>query len=58
MSLSRQYFTLDDPKKPITEIERGQLVRVRLTIVVPAALHYVVIDDPLPPDSKPSTRPY
>ncbi|HEX8993345.1 MAG TPA: Ig-like domain-containing protein [Anaerolineales bacterium] len=47
-SLARQYFTLNDPKTPITEIQRGQLVRVRLTIVVPAELHYVVIDDPLP----------
>jgi uncharacterized protein YfaS (alpha-2-macroglobulin family) len=47
-SLSRQYFTLDDPKHPITEIQRGEIVRVRLTIVAPAALHYIVIDDPLP----------
>lgn len=48
VSLSREYFTLDDPKTPITEIERGELVRVRLTMVVPAALHYVVVEDPLP----------
>ncbi len=48
MSLARQYFTLDDSKNPITEIGRGELVRVRLTMVVPDALHYVVIDDPLP----------
>jgi uncharacterized protein YfaS (alpha-2-macroglobulin family) len=48
VSLSRQYFTLDDSKTPITEIQRGDLVRVRLTIVVPAAVHYIVVDDPLP----------
>ncbi|MGB8982671.1 MAG: alpha-2-macroglobulin family protein, partial [Anaerolineales bacterium] len=48
VSLSRQYFTLDDAKTPITEIRRGELVRVRLTVVVPAAVHYIVIDDPLP----------
>ncbi|MBI5952221.1 MAG: Ig-like domain-containing protein [Chloroflexi bacterium] len=48
MSLSREYFTLDDPKKPITEIERGELVRVRLTVVVPDSVHYVVVEDPLP----------
>ncbi len=47
-SISRQYFTLTDPKKPITEIQRGQLVRVRLTVVLPASMHYIVIDDPLP----------
>lgn len=48
VSLSREYFTLEDPKTPISEVERGELVRVRLTVVVPAALHYVVINDPLP----------
>ncbi|MEW5938973.1 MAG: alpha-2-macroglobulin, partial [Chloroflexota bacterium] len=46
--VSRQYFALDDPKHPITEIQRGELARVRVTIVAPAALHYVVVDDPLP----------
>ena len=46
--VSRQYFTLDDPKRPITEIARGELVRVRVTIVASSALHYVVVNDPLP----------
>jgi len=48
VSISREYFATDDPKHPVTEIERGELVRVRLTVVVPAAVHYIVIDDPLP----------
>jgi uncharacterized protein YfaS (alpha-2-macroglobulin family) len=48
VSISRQYYTLDDSKHPITENQRGDLVRVRLTVVVPAAVHYIVIDDPLP----------
>ena len=48
VSLSRQYFALDDNKTPITETSRGELVRVRLTVVVPAAVHYLVVDDPLP----------
>jgi uncharacterized protein YfaS (alpha-2-macroglobulin family) len=48
VSLSRQYFTLDNSKKPITQIQRGQLVKVRLTVVVPDDLHYIVINDPLP----------
>ena len=48
VSLSRQYFALDNSKTPITEIQRGELVRVRLTVVVPAAVHYLVVDDPLP----------
>jgi alpha-2-macroglobulin len=48
VSLSRQYFTVEDSKTPITEIQRGELVRVRLTVVIPAAVHYIVVDDPLP----------
>ena len=48
VSLSRQYFTLDDSKTPITQIQRGDLVKVRLTVVVPDDLHYIVINDPLP----------
>jgi hypothetical protein len=48
VSLSREYFTLDNPKKAITEIERGELVRVRLTVVVPDSVHYLLIEDPLP----------
>jgi len=39
---------LDDPKTPIADTSRGDLVRVRLTVVVPAAMHYIVVDDPLP----------
>ncbi len=46
--ISRQYFNLDDLKTPITQAMRGDLVRVRLTVVVPQAVHYIVIDDPLP----------
>ena len=48
VKFSRQYFTLDDPQTPITEISRGDLVRVRLTVVLPSSMHYLVIDDPLP----------
>jgi uncharacterized protein YfaS (alpha-2-macroglobulin family) len=46
--LSRQYFRPGDPKTPITQAQRNDLVQVRLTVVVPDSLHYVVIDDPLP----------
>jgi len=46
--IRREYFTLDDSKHPITEIGRGELVRVRLTVVASSALHHVIIDDPLP----------
>ncbi|MGC1376657.1 MAG: Ig-like domain-containing protein [Anaerolineales bacterium] len=46
--ISRQYFSLDDPKKPITQAARGDLVRVRLTMVIPDSVHYIVVNDPLP----------
>ncbi len=46
--VSRQYFRPGDPKTPITQAERNDLVQVRLTVVVPDSLHYVIIDDPLP----------
>jgi uncharacterized protein YfaS (alpha-2-macroglobulin family) len=48
MTISREYFALDDLKTPITEIGRGELVKVRLTMVIPASMHYLVVDDPLP----------
>jgi len=50
ISVSRQYFALTDTenKTPISEAARGDLVRVRMTIVAPAALHYTVVEDPLP----------
>ena len=48
MSLSRKYYALDDPETPITEIQQGEMVKVRLTMIVPNSLHYLVIDDPLP----------
>lgn len=48
ITLSREYFTLNDSETPITEIEQGELVKVRLTVVVPASVSYIVINDPLP----------
>jgi uncharacterized protein YfaS (alpha-2-macroglobulin family) len=46
--VSRQYFRTGDTKTPITQAQRNDLVQVRLMVVVPNSLHYVVIDDPLP----------
>jgi alpha-2-macroglobulin len=48
ISLLRQYFTLDDAKHPLTQFHAGDLVRVRLTMVVSSDMHYVVVNDPLP----------
>jgi uncharacterized protein YfaS (alpha-2-macroglobulin family) len=38
----------DDTRTPITEAHVGDLVRVRLTIIAPNSLHYVVVEDPIP----------
>jgi uncharacterized protein YfaS (alpha-2-macroglobulin family) len=46
--VDRQYFRLENSKQPVTTVPRGELVRVRLTIVVSSAVHYLVINDPLP----------
>jgi hypothetical protein len=46
--VSRDYFRLDDPKHPVTQIGVGNLVRVRLTVVASSDLYHVVLDDPLP----------
>lgn len=47
--IERQYSLLDDPDgTPITSAQVGDLVQVRLTIIAPNDLHYVVIEDPIP----------
>jgi alpha-2-macroglobulin len=46
--VSREYFRPEDSSAPVTQAAQGDLLRVRLTVIAPKALHYVVIDDPLP----------
>ena len=46
--IRRNYYSMSDPKTPINEINKGEVFLVRLSIIVPEDLHYVVIDDPLP----------
>ncbi len=46
--LTRRYYALTDLKKPITQASLGQELQVTLTLVAPAGLSYVVVDDPLP----------
>jgi len=46
--VSRSYYRLDDRTTPVTEAAVGELLLVRLTIVAPRSLHYMVVDDPLP----------
>lgn len=46
--ISRSYFDPADRQTPITQIEQGATFLARLTVVVPASLHYVVVEDFLP----------
>jgi len=47
--INRRYTLADDETNtPITQAQIGELVRVRLTIIIPNSLHYVVIEDPFP----------
>jgi hypothetical protein len=47
--LSREYTLAgDEGGTPITQARVGDNVQVRLTIIVPNNLHYVVIEDPIP----------
>ena len=46
--LTRRYYALTDLKTPITQASLGQELQVPLTIVAPAGLSYVVVNDPLP----------
>ena len=46
--VSRNYYRLNDLQTPVTQAEHGELLLGRLALVVPNAVHYVVVDDPLP----------
>ncbi|NIM92240.1 MAG: hypothetical protein GTO18_00790 [Anaerolineales bacterium] len=52
--VSRSYYHIEDTEtdlseiEPITQAQVGDLLLVRLTLVAPNALHYVMVNDPLP----------
>jgi hypothetical protein len=52
--ISRSYYRLDSNEtnladaEPVIQAQQGDLLLVRLTLVAPNALHYVMIEDPLP----------
>jgi uncharacterized protein YfaS (alpha-2-macroglobulin family) len=48
IAVSRSYYRLDALETPVSQAQQGELLLARLTVVAPNALHYVVIDDPLP----------
>ena len=50
--VSRQYYLQEaegeEAGRPITEARVGDVITVKLTLVAPNDLHYVVVEDPLP----------
>jgi len=46
--VNRSYFKLNELESPITSASVGDLLLARVTVVAPYALHFVIIDDPLP----------
>ncbi len=51
LAISRSYYKMTDgvaSDQPVTEAQAGDLLKVRLTIVVPETSYYVRVTDPLP----------
>jgi uncharacterized protein YfaS (alpha-2-macroglobulin family) len=48
VAVSRSYYTLDNLNTPVNTAKVGDLMLARVTVVAPYALHYLVVDDPLP----------
>ncbi|MGC8838167.1 MAG: Ig-like domain-containing protein [Anaerolineae bacterium] len=46
--IRREYELVDAPGKPIAEAKVGDVIRVKLTLVAPYSLYYLVVEDPLP----------
>jgi uncharacterized protein YfaS (alpha-2-macroglobulin family) len=44
----RQYALQDKPEEPITSAKVGDVIQVKLTVVAPNDVHYLVVEDPLP----------
>ena len=54
VSVSREYLSAeDDADQAIADADLGDLVKVRLTVVAPTDLHYVVVEDFLPAGLEP-----
>ncbi len=46
--LARQYSPVDSPDQYVDTARVGDVVQVKLTIIAPTDLYYVVVEDPLP----------
>lgn len=50
LGVVREFYAFDDKemKQPLLEARKGDLVRGKITIMVPETRHFVVVDSPLP----------
>jgi len=46
--VDRQYYRSEDGEEPVTGAQVNDILVVRLTIIAPNDLHYLVVEDPLP----------
>ncbi|MGE5224874.1 MAG: alpha-2-macroglobulin family protein, partial [Omnitrophica WOR_2 bacterium] len=53
ITVSRNYYRMDDLHNPVTTIQQGEILLARLTVVVPHDMHYLVVEDPLPAGMEP-----
>ncbi len=48
LTVARQYSPLDSPSQYVATARVGDVIKVKLTLVAPTDLYYVVVEDPLP----------
>lgn len=46
--VARQYSPVDEPELFVDGAKVGDVIKVKLTIIAPSSLHYLVVEDPLP----------
>ncbi|HOU15604.1 MAG TPA: alpha-2-macroglobulin, partial [Anaerolineae bacterium] len=46
--IARQYSPVDNPEAYVDGAQVGDVIRVKLTVIAPTDLYYVVVEDPLP----------
>ena len=46
--VSRRYSLADEPEKPLSQARVGDVIQVKLTIIAPHDLYYLVVEDPIP----------
>jgi len=46
--VARQYSPVEDPERFVDGAKVGDVIQVKLTLIAPSSLHYLVVEDPLP----------